>query len=138
LAATVHSTREIIMKTTVLTFLVTLTLVFASNAVLADSIVAAYTCKLKEGKKKEDVQAINSKWLKWVRENVNENIESSFGSAVVGDQSIFLFIDTYPDLNTWAATQTALDSDAASSLEDMFDDVSECSENRLWKLEPTK
>ncbi|MGD9021327.1 MAG: hypothetical protein PVF46_05980 [Lysobacterales bacterium] len=126
------------MKTIVLTILVTLTLVFASNAVLADSIVAAYTCKLKEGKKKEDVQAINSKWLKWVRENVNESIESSFGSAVVGDQSIFLFIDTYPDLNTWAATQTALDSDAASNLEEMFSDVSECSENRLWKLEPTK
>jgi hypothetical protein len=125
------------MRTVVLTFLVTLTLVFASNIVLADNIIAAYTCKLKDGKKKEDVQAINSKWLKWVRENVNESIESSFGSAVVGDQGIFLFIDTYPDLNTWAATQTALDTDAAGALEDMFNDVSECSENRLWKLEPT-
>ena len=126
------------MRTVVLTFLVTITFVCASSTVLADNIVAAYTCELKEGKKKEDVQAVNSKWLKWVRENVNENIESSFGSAVVGDQSIFLFIDTYPDLNTWAAAQTALDGDAASELEDMFDDVSECSENRLWKLEPTK
>lgn len=125
------------MKTTVLTFLVAITLILVSNTVLADSIVAAYTCELKEGKKKEDVQAVNSKWLKWVHENVNENIESSFGSAVVGDQSVFLFIDTYPDLNTWAATQTALDA-AASELEDMFDEVSECSENRLWKLEPTK
>jgi len=134
----IYLIREIDMKTVVLTFLVTLALVFASNIVLADEIVAAYTCKLKEGKKQEDVQAVNSKWLKWVRENVNENIESSFGSAVVGDQGIFLFIDTYPDLNTWASAQTALDSDAASDLEDMFDDVSECSENRLWKLEPTK
>ena len=126
------------MKTMIKTLLVALTLVFASNTVFADSIVAAYTCKLKEGKKKEDVQAVNSKWLKWVRENVNKDIESSFGSAVVGDQSVFLFVDTYPDLNTWAAAQTALDSDAASSLEDMFEGVSECSENRLWKLEPTK
>lgn len=126
------------MKIKITTILATLTLVFFSNVVLADSIVAAYTCKLKEGKKQEDVQAVNSKWLKWVRENVNENIESSFGSAVVGDQDMFLFVDTYPDLNTWAATQTALDSDAASELEDLFDEVSKCSENRLWKFEPTK
>ena len=126
------------MKIRILTILVTFTLVFVSNALFADNIVATYTCKLKEGKKKEDVQAANSKWLKWVRENVNENIESAFGTAVVGDQSMFLFADTYPDLNTWAAAQTALDSDAASQLEDLFDDVSDCSENRLWKFEPTK
>lgn len=126
------------MRLKITTILATLTLVFFSNAILADSIVAAYTCKLKEGKKKEDVQAINGKWLKWVRKNVNKDIESSFGTAVVGDQDIFLFVDTYPDLNTWAATQTALDGDEASELEDMFNDVSSCSENRLWKLEPTK
>ena len=130
--------KEIIMKIKILTILITFTLIFVSNAILADSIVAAYTCKLKEGKKKEDVQAVNSKWLKWVRENVNENIESSFGTSVVGNQDIFLFADTYPDLNTWAATQTALASDAASDIEDMFDDVSDCSENRLWSFEPTK
>lgn len=126
------------MKTKLPTILVTLSVVFFSNAILADSIVASFTCKLKEGKKQEDVQAVNSKWLKWVRKNVNENIESSFGSAVVGQQDMFLFVDTYPDLNTWAATQTALDSDAASELENMFDEVSECSENRLWKFESTK
>jgi len=130
--------QEIIMKIKILTILVTFTLVFVSNAILADSIVAAYTCKLKEGKKQEDVQAVNSKWLKWVRANVNENIESSFGKSVVGNQDIFLFADTYPDLNIWAATQTALDGDAASDLEGMFDDVADCSENRLWKFEPTK
>jgi hypothetical protein len=132
-----YLTQEIIMKIKSLTILVTFTLVFVSNAILADNIVATYTCKLKDGKKKEEVQAVNSKWLKWVRKNVNENIESSFGTAVVGDQGIFLFADTYPDLNTWAATQTALDSDAASDLENMFEEVSECSENRLWKFEPT-
>lgn len=126
------------MKKRISTILVSITLIFFSNAVFADNIVAAYTCKLKEGKKQEDVQAVNSKWLKWVRKNVNENIESSFGSAVVGDQDMFLFVDTYPDLMTWAETQTALDGDAASELEDMFNDVSECSENRLWKFEPTK
>jgi len=126
------------MKIRISTILVTLSVIFFSNSVLSDTIVASYTCKLKEGKKQKDVQAVNSKWLKWVRKNVNENIESSMGTAVVGNQDMFLFADTYPDLATWAATQTALDSEAAKELEDMFDEVSKCTENRLWKFEPTK
>ncbi len=126
------------MNKIVSTILVAFALVFASNSVFADTIVAVFTCELKDGKKQEELQALNSKWLKWVRENVNENIESSVGTAVVGDQDVFLFADSYPDLTTWAATQTALDSDAASELEDLFEEVSDCSENSLWKFEPTE
>ena len=127
------------MKTKIATtLLVVLTLVFSSNFVFADSIIETYTCKLKEGKKQKELQAINSKWLKWVNKHVNEKIESSVGTAVVGSQDMFMFADTYPDLATWAAAKAALDSDAASELEDMFDGVSDCSENRLWKFEPTK
>lgn len=124
------------MQKSISTILVALALAL-SSAVSADTIVAVYSCELKEGKTQEELQALNGKWLKWVRENVNENIESAVGTAVVGDQGVFLFADTYPDLTTWAATQTALDSDAASALENMFEDVSDCSENRLWKFEPT-
>jgi hypothetical protein len=126
------------VKKAVQTILFAFVIALISNPVFADSIIASYTCKLKEGKTQEELQAINSKWLKWVRENVNENIESSVGTAVVGNQDMFMFADTYPDLAVWAATQMALDSDAASELEDMFDEVSDCSENRLWKFEPTK
>jgi len=57
---------------------------------------------------------------------------------VVGNQDIFMFIDTYPDLETWAKTQTSLNSEDGSGIEDMFEDVSHCSENRLWRVEPTK
>ena len=126
------------MKTVFSTVLLTLALVFGCATALADSIVASYSCELKDGKTPEELQATNSKWLKWVRTNVNENIESSVGSPLVGKLDHFIFIDTYPDLATWAAAQTALDSDAASELEDMFDEIAECTENRLWKLEPTQ
>ena len=126
------------MKIRLLSILVAVTFAFISNSIFADSIVATYTCKLKEGKKKEDVQAVNSKWLKYVNENVSEDITSSFGSAVIGNQDIFMFADSYPDLDIWAKTQTALDSEAASELEGMFEAVSHCSENRLWKFESTK
>jgi hypothetical protein len=126
------------MKTKTSTILVALAFVCSSGPIFADSIIEVYNCELKEGKKQEELQAINSKWLKWVKENVDKGIESSVGTAVVGDQDVFLFADTYPNLAVWAATQTWLDSDAASELQNIFEDVSDCSGNRLWKFEPTK
>lgn len=126
------------MKKVVSLAMLALALTFASSSVFADSVVASYTCEMKEGKKAEEVQAINSKWLKWVHANVSTDIKSSVGSAIVGNQDIFIFVDTYPDLNTWAAAQTALDSDAAKELESLFEGVSSCSENKLWKFEDTK
>jgi hypothetical protein len=125
------------MKTKLLGVLALITFAFLSNSIFADSVVASYTCKLNEGKKKEDVQAVNSKWLKFVHENVSKDIKSSFGSAIVGNQDMFMFVDTYPDLETWAKAQTALESEAASEMDAMFEETSKCSENRLWKLEPT-
>lgn len=106
----------------------------------ADRVIEAWTCDLKEDKNVEDVQAANSKWLKWVRANVEggEAIESAVGSPIVGNLEIFLFVDTYPDLATWAAAKEALDSDAADEFDDMFDELSECSQNRVWKMEDTK
>lgn len=110
-----------------------------SGIATADSIAETFTCKVVEGKKIEDVQAKNSEWLKWINANVEGGgITSSVGTAVVGDTDTFIFVDTYPDLATWAAAKDALDSDAADELEELFDDVSECSENRLWKIEDTK
>ena len=109
----------------------------ASSSLSADDYIAAYTCKLNEGKKVEDVQAANSAWLKWVRANVNENINSHVGTTVVGKFDMFLFIDSYPDLATWAAAHMALQNDAPKELEANLDAAAKCSENRLWRMRPT-
>ena len=110
-----------------------------SGIAAADSIVETWTCKVKEDKKIEDVQAINSQWLKWVNARVEGGgIKSSVGESVVGNSENFLFVDTYPNLATWAATKDALDSADGEKLDELFEDVSECSENRLWRLEDTK
>ena len=110
-----------------------------SGIAAADSITETWTCEVKEGKKIEDVQAVNSKWLKWVNEQVEGGgITSSVGESVVGNSERFIFVDTYPNLATWAATKDALDSPAGNDLDELFEDVSECSENRLWRLEDTK
>jgi len=125
-------------KSLSVTFVALVTLCLSGIAA-ADSITETWTCKVEEGKKIEDVQAINSKWLKWVNANVEGGgITSAVATSVVGNSGMFMFVDTYPDLATWAAAKDALDSDAAEELEDLFEGFSDCSENRLWKIEETK
>lgn len=120
------------------TFVALVTLCLSGIAA-ADSVVETWTCKVNEDKKIEDVQAINSKWLKWVNAHVEGGgITSSVGESVVGNSEKFIFVDTYPNLATWAATKDALDSTAGEELDELFEDVSECSENRLWRIEDTK
>ncbi len=87
----------------------------------------------------EDVQKANSKWLKFVNANVEGGgITSSVGTAVVGNFETFIFVDTYPSLSAWAATQELLDSDAGDEVDGLFEDLSDCSKNSLWKFEDTK
>lgn len=120
----------------------TLLAVFAlgvSGLASADSFANVYTCKLKDDVEMEAVQAANSKWLKFVNARVEGGgITSAIGTAVVGDNEIFLFVDTYPSLSAWAAAAELLDSDAADEIDGLFEDLNECSSNRLWKLEATK
>lgn len=105
----------------------------------ADTIANVYTCTLNDDVEIEDVQAQNSKWLAWVNANVEGGgITSSVGTAVVGNQDVFIFIDTYPNLSSWAATQEALNSDAADELDDLFEATNECSKNALWRIQATK
>jgi hypothetical protein len=127
------------MKQSLSVTLVALVTLCLSGIAAADSISETWTCKVEEGKEIEDVQAINSKWLKWINANVEGGgITSSVGTSVVGNSETFIFVDTYPDLATWAAAKDALDSEAGNELDGLFDGVSDCSENRLWKIEETK
>ena len=111
----------------------------ASGFAVADSYAEVWTCTTEEDKSIEDVQAANSKWLKWINENVEGGgITSAVGTAVVGDAEIFLFIDTYPDLATWSTAKAALDTEEGEALEEVFEGISDCTENRLWKVEATE
>jgi len=104
----------------------------------ADSVAESWMCELKDGKSVKDVQAINSKWLKWVNARTDGVVRSAVGTAIVGNAEIFMFVDTYPDLATWAAVKQALDSEEGSEMSAMFEETSECSANRLWNMEETK
>ena len=110
-----------------------------SGLASADTFANVYTCKVKDDVEMEDVQAANSKWLKFVNAKVaGGGITSSVGTAVVGNFETFIFVDTYPSLSSWAATQELLDSDAGDEVDGLFEDLTDCTKNSLWKFEDTK
>jgi len=104
----------------------------------ADSYREVWSCELEDEKTLEDVQAANSKWLAWVHKNVNKEISSAVLTAVVGSQDGFMFVDTYPSLTVWAAAKEALDTEEGEALDEVFEGLFDCGDNRLWKHEPTK
>ena len=108
-----------------------------STSALADTFIEVNECTLEDGKTAEELQAKNAEWLAWMHRNVSEDIRSDIGTAVVGNQDIFLFVDTFPSLAVWAEAMEKLDSDAGDEIDDLFEGVSDCTQNRLWKMEPT-
>ena len=110
-----------------------------SGLASADSFANVYTCKMKDDVEMEAVQEANAKWLKFVNSKVEGGgITSQVGTAVVGNFETFIFVDTYPSLSAWAATQELLDSDAGDEIDGLFEDLTDCSKNSLWKFEETK
>jgi len=106
-----------------------------SAGALADPVAEVFTCKLHEGKTMEDAKAVNKVWLAWMRANVAEDITSTAATAVVGDSDTFMYVDTYPDIETWAKGKTARETDEGAAVESGFDAVMKCPGNRLWKLQ---
>ena len=98
-----------------------------------ERIAEMYMCELKEGKTMEQVQANNLKWLANTRKQAgSEDIQSYALEPLVGDLSHFYFIDSYPDLATWSAAKAA-ESEEGQAIEDAFNELMECSKNRLYK-----
>ena len=126
------------MQSIVSRTLVVLGFVAFAGPVSADTYREVWRCELEDDKKIEEVQAANSKWLAFVRKNVDKGIESGVSTAVVGNQEIFLFVDSYPSLDVWAAAKKALDTDEGDALDEVFEGLFECDENYLWKHEPTE
>ena len=121
------------MRKTLLVVLGSMMLAIAGGA-SADPVIDVWTCTLKEGKTAEESQAAGKMRVAIVRKITgNDEITSSWASAIVGDAETFRWFDTYPSLEAYAAAQTAMDSSeeygpAAAAL----DDTHTCSGNQLF------
>lgn len=114
---------------------------FASTALLcfstgawADRVSEVFECDLEKGKTLADAQAVNKEWLAFMHANVSEEITSVAATVLVGKSNEFLYVDTYPDLATWAAGKAALATDEGQAVESGFEDIMECDENKLYRL----
>jgi hypothetical protein len=74
---------------------------------------------------------------------MNENIEgggitSHITTSVVGDSTPgkFGFVDSFPSLESWAATLAAMESIAEGvAIDEEVKEAADCTENRLYKAE---
>ena len=113
-------------------FIATLLLGLSFGAA-ADPVTLVFTCKLNDGKTKEEVMAVNAKWLKWARETAGtDEITSSYVTTVIGDFENFMWVDNYPSATAWATL-----SDAGPQFDAEFDALSTCSGNRMYRGEET-
>lgn len=97
-------------------------------------IAETYQCDLKDGKTMDEVQAVNVRWLANTRKQAGTDGVNSYAfEPIVGDQTKFVFIDSYPDLAAWAAAKSADDTEEGKAIEAAFGELMDCEKNRLWK-----
>ncbi len=118
----------------VITVMLASLLLCASGFAMADPVTSVWTCTLNEGKTAEVSQATGKKWVAIARKLTgNDEITSSWVSAVVGDAGMFMWVDTYPSLEVWAATQTAVEnSDEYAPIGEELEANETCSGSRLY------
>ena len=104
----------------------------------SESIVEMWKCELKEGKKMEDVDANNKKWLAMTRKVTgSEEVQSFTLNPVVGSQNRFMFADVFPDMAAWAKAKSADETEEGKAINATFDELLDCAENRLFTSERT-
>jgi len=122
------------MKKLLLSAFASMALLCFSTGAWADRVSEVFECELEKGKTLADAQEVNKKWLAFMHANVSEDITSVAATVLVGKSKEFLYVDTYPDLATWAAGNAALETDKGKAVVSGFEDVIECDENKLYRL----
>ena len=108
---------------------------FAVNASAEDRVAELWNCKVEDGKTMDDVRTANSKWVKYVNANVDGGeINSYVLTPIVGKSAAFMYVDTYPSLESWTAGK-ALESDEMSAIEAELNEAATCSNNTLHRSE---
>ena len=118
---------------------------FASMALLcfsagawADQVSEVFECELEKGMTMANAQAVNATWLAFMHANVSEDITSVAAIVLVGKSDEFRYVDTYPDLATWAAAKAALETDEGKAVQSGFEGIIECDKNKLYRLQNTE
>jgi len=117
-----------------LKIMIILSLVFSSFAFAEKQIVEVWQCKLLEGKTMKEVAALNDRWVKFMNATVKGGGINSYDlEPRVGNQETFMFVDVYPNLESWAAGDNVMENDkGVKSILKELKLVVKCSSNTLY------
>ena len=111
-------------------------LIFASGAFAEDRVVVMWTCDLKDDTTLEKVKSDNGKWVRFVNEAGTGDIRSFVTTTIIGsNESDFIYLDSYPDLDSWTAAQKALESDEGQAIEAALEGDAQCASSSLLNAE---
>jgi len=95
-----------------------------------------WTCTVNDGKTIDDVKSANHKWVEYVNKAVKGgDIQSYVATAIVGKQMNFIYVDSFPNMESWIAKRVAMDADEGKKIEAALMDVAMCKSNTLYSLE---
>jgi hypothetical protein len=111
-----------------------LLLIFSANCYAEKSIVDVWQCKLKDNKTMKDAAALNEKWVKFMNANVEGGGINSYDMEPrVGNHDRFMFVDVYPNMQSWAAGENVMEkTEEGRALHKEFKELSKCSRNSLY------
>ena len=96
-------------------------------------IEEVWDCTLRDGKTMEEVNAVNAKWVKFINKKVKGGaIDSRSVTPVVGEFGSFFFVDSFPNLGSWADGKEAMQTEEGEKLNAEFDALTECGSNSLY------
>jgi hypothetical protein len=121
------------MKNLLSVFLMTAVVTVSGVASAGTHVEEVWDCTLNEGKTMEQVNAVNAKWVEFINKQVKgKGITSRSVTPLVGDLSSFVFVDAFPNLQSWTDAKAAMDSKKGREMDEEFAAVSECTSNALY------
>lgn len=103
------------------------------------TIDEVFTCQLNEGKTMDDLREVNARWVQFMNANVEGgNISGNIVTVIVGDltPSQFLFVDSFPSLESWTASKSATTGNPeGEAIDAAFGEVTTCTESGLYSSE---
>jgi hypothetical protein len=121
------------MKNLLSVFLMTAVVTVSGVASAGTHVEEVWDCTLNEGKTMEQVNVVNAKWVEFINKQVKgKGITSRSVTPLVGDLSSFVFVDAFPNLQSWTDAKAAMDSKKGREMDEEFAAVSECTSNALY------
>ena len=124
-------------------FVIGLSAVCEAQGEEGERIVEIWTCTLNDGYSMEDIESLNARWLDLILAEGARDVDSYRLSHLVGTMrghestedvtSHFLFVDSFPDVDSWMAAKRAEMTPEGEEILAGFTESNTCSANTLYR-----